>query len=70
VAEPVWEAVSARPAGPLRAVVAEHHGYRQRDMPPARHLGLPDLATRGTWDGDQGHDMLMLRALVRDGIVP
>jgi AraC-like DNA-binding protein len=41
VAEPVWEAVSARPAGPLRAVVAEHHGYRQRDMPPARHLGLP-----------------------------
>jgi AraC-like DNA-binding protein len=21
--------------------VAEHHGYRQRDMPPARHLGLP-----------------------------
>lgn len=41
MAEPVWEAVSARPAGPLRAVVAEHHGYRQRDMPPARHLGLP-----------------------------
>jgi len=33
-------------------------------------LRLPDLATRGTWDGDQGHDMLMLRALVRDGIVP
>jgi AraC-like DNA-binding protein len=41
VAEPVWEAVSARPAGPLRAVVAEHHGYRQRGMPPTRHLGLP-----------------------------
>jgi 4-amino-4-deoxy-L-arabinose transferase-like glycosyltransferase len=33
-------------------------------------LRLPDLATRGTWDGDQGHDMLVLRALVRDGIVP
>lgn len=33
-------------------------------------LRLPDLATRGTWDGDQGHDMLMLRGLVRDGIVP
>jgi hypothetical protein len=31
---------------------------------------LPDLATRGTWDADQGHDMLVLRALVRDGIVP
>jgi hypothetical protein len=33
-------------------------------------LRLPDLATRGTWDSDQGHDMLMLRALVRDGVVP
>ena len=39
--EAVWEAVAGRPAGPLRAVVAEHHGYRQRGMPPARHLGLP-----------------------------
>ena len=33
-------------------------------------LRLPSLATRGTWDADQGHDMLMLRALVRDGIIP
>jgi 4-amino-4-deoxy-L-arabinose transferase-like glycosyltransferase len=33
-------------------------------------LRLPDLATRGTWDGDQGHDMLVVRALVRDGVVP
>jgi hypothetical protein len=33
-------------------------------------LRLPDLATRGTWDGDQGHDMLVLRTFVRDGIVP
>ena len=33
-------------------------------------LRLPDLATRGTWDGDQGHDMLVLRAFVRDGVVP
>ena len=39
--EPVREAVAARPSGPLRAVVAEHHAYRQRDVPPARHLGLP-----------------------------
>ena len=38
---PIWEAVSARPAGPLRAVVAEHHAYRQRHVPPTRHLGLP-----------------------------
>ena len=33
-------------------------------------LRLPGLATRGTWDADQGHDMLTLRALVRDGVVP
>ncbi|MEX1170689.1 MAG: hypothetical protein WEE50_11155, partial [Chloroflexota bacterium] len=33
-------------------------------------LRLPNLATRGTWDGDQGHDMLVLRGLVRDGVVP
>ena len=33
-------------------------------------LRLPNLATRGTWDADQGHDMLMLRALVLDGVVP
>ena len=31
---------------------------------------LPDLLTRGTWDADQGHDMLVLRALARDGVVP
>jgi hypothetical protein len=36
----------------------------------AAALRLPDLATRGTWDGDQGHDMLMLRALVRDAVIP
>ena len=33
-------------------------------------LRLPNLATRGTWDGDQGHDMLVVRALLRDGVVP
>ena len=33
-------------------------------------LRLPNLATRGTWDGDQGHDMLVLHGLVRDGVVP
>jgi 4-amino-4-deoxy-L-arabinose transferase-like glycosyltransferase len=31
---------------------------------------LPDLATRGTWDADQGHDMLVLRTFVTDGVVP
>ena len=33
-------------------------------------LRLPNLATRGTWDGDQGHDMLVLRTFVKDGLVP
>jgi hypothetical protein len=33
-------------------------------------LRFVDLPTRGTWDGDQGHDMLTLRAFVRDGVVP
>lgn len=33
-------------------------------------LRLPNLATRGTWDADQGHDMLVLRAFVRDGQIP
>ena len=28
-----------------------------------RACACPDLATRGTWDADQGHDMLVLRAL-------
>ena len=36
----------------------------------AAALRLPNLATRGTWDADQGHDMLTLRALVRDGVIP
>jgi 4-amino-4-deoxy-L-arabinose transferase-like glycosyltransferase len=36
----------------------------------AAALRLPGLAARGTWDGDQGHDMLVLRDLVRDGVVP
>ncbi|HEU0236084.1 MAG TPA: glycosyltransferase family 39 protein [Candidatus Limnocylindrales bacterium] len=33
-------------------------------------LRLADLPTRGTWDADQGHDMLVLRAFVVDGQVP
>jgi hypothetical protein len=31
---------------------------------------LPGIADRGRWDADQGHDMLVLRALVVDGTVP
>jgi 4-amino-4-deoxy-L-arabinose transferase-like glycosyltransferase len=33
-------------------------------------LRFVDLPTRGPWDADQGHDMLVLRALVRDGVLP
>ena len=29
---------------------------------------LPNLATRGTWDADQGHDMLVLRTFVQDPV--
>jgi AraC-like DNA-binding protein len=41
MSEPVHEAAVARPGGPLRGVVAAHHAYRQRHVPPTRHLGLP-----------------------------
>ena len=33
-------------------------------------LRFVDLPTRGTWDADQGHDMLVLRAFVIDGLIP
>jgi len=36
----------------------------------AAFLRLGNLAVRGTWDADQGHDMLVLRALVLDGRIP
>lgn len=36
----------------------------------AAALRLPDLAGRGTWDADQGHDMLVLRHLVVNGQIP
>jgi Dolichyl-phosphate-mannose-protein mannosyltransferase len=31
---------------------------------------LPGLDQRGRWDADQGHDMMVLRALVTDGQIP
>ena len=33
-------------------------------------LRLGNLAIRGTWDADQGHDMLVLRSLVLNGRLP
>jgi AraC-like DNA-binding protein len=41
--EPVSEAVTARPNGPLSRFVLEHHGYRQRGVQPARHLGMRNV---------------------------
>jgi AraC-like DNA-binding protein len=37
----VSEAIAARPVGALSQYVREHHGYRQRGVEPARHLGMP-----------------------------
>ncbi len=36
----------------------------------AAALRFGGLDGRGTWDADQGHDMLVLRGLVRDGTIP
>ena len=75
-------ATSRRPDGAGRVDRVTVRRGRGRPRPPRRPrvpvgllalaalLRLPDLATRGTWDADQGHDMLVLRALVRDGVVP
>jgi AraC-like DNA-binding protein len=38
---PVNEAVSAVPRGPLQRFVVAHHGYRQRNVAAADHLGVP-----------------------------
>ena len=36
----------------------------------AAALRFVDLRQRGTWDADQGHDMLVLRGLIQDGQLP
>lgn len=36
----------------------------------AAAVRMPGLPARGGFDGDQGHDMLVLLRLVRDGVVP
>jgi AraC-like DNA-binding protein len=41
VAAVIDEAVVGRPSGAAGSVVASYHGYRQRGLAPARHLGLP-----------------------------
>jgi 4-amino-4-deoxy-L-arabinose transferase-like glycosyltransferase len=69
---------SGATAGPVRAAaLGDGHGIArwERYVLPAllalaAVMRFPNLATRGTWEADQGHDMLTLRALVQDGIVP
>lgn len=57
----------ARTAGrPSRAEVAALLGV----VALAAATRLPGLAARGQWDSDQGGQMLVLRAFVRDGAVP
>ncbi len=72
-------AADATPAETRPAPAEGHAGGRGRSVALAAVVllivlaaltRLPDLATRGTWDADQGHDMLVLRSLVRDGVVP
>jgi AraC-like DNA-binding protein len=39
--EAISEAVHAAPGGPLSGLVTRYDAFRQRHVPPARHLGLP-----------------------------
>ena len=64
---------NARPLRALRDDIVAHRlellGYAAI-LVLAAVLRLGNLAVRGTWDADQGHDMLVLRALVLDGRWP
>jgi 4-amino-4-deoxy-L-arabinose transferase-like glycosyltransferase len=39
-------------------------------MALAAYIRLPDLATRGRFDGDQGTDALVVRTMLREGVLP
>jgi hypothetical protein len=76
VTESIAATSAARGTAPGGAAVASRR-FERRDvvllvglLALAALLRLPDLATRGTWDSDQGHDMLVLRELVRHGTIP
>lgn len=61
--------------GPDRGAAAAEAVRRERLgllvlLAVAAALRFVDLPGRGVWDADQGHDMLVLRAFVRDGVVP
>ena len=59
---------AARPDDHLR--VARPRGGRRDRGARGHPLGFVNLPTRGTWDADQGHDMLVLRDLVLHGQIP
>ena len=49
-ADAIQEAVVAEPRGPVRAIVAEHHGYRERNAAPMRARASEPIRT-----GTLGH---------------
>ncbi|MBI2763169.1 MAG: glycosyltransferase family 39 protein [Chloroflexi bacterium] len=64
-------------AGPRSRLGRTVHALYERDrvvllvlLALAALARLPGLAGRGDFDGDQGHDMLVLLRLVRDGQIP
>jgi 4-amino-4-deoxy-L-arabinose transferase-like glycosyltransferase len=70
---------AGRPGLRGRLGIAERIGVSERAafwlglagiVAAAAILRLVGLSTRGTWDADQGHDMLVLRDLVQRGQVP
>jgi len=61
----------ARGFGAFDGVVARLDGFTlPLLLALAALLRFPNLITRGSWEADQGRDMLILRAMVRDGVVP
>jgi 4-amino-4-deoxy-L-arabinose transferase-like glycosyltransferase len=54
----------------LRALVARDAAVLGALLIVAALLRVVGLESRGRFDGDQGHDMLVLLGLVRDGVLP
>ena len=61
-ADPMWSRELLRPRTELLALLAI--------LVIAAAVRFVDLPARGMWDADQGHDMLVLRSFVQDGVVP
>jgi hypothetical protein len=76
-AEFLGEALPASPAATFDAIAQSRSRVDAREAIAlgaivvfAALVRFLDLPGRGTWDADQGHDMLVLRALVHDGVIP